>query len=1018
MRELFTTRFTWMTAMLLLTSTLAWAQSKVVTGKITSAEDGASLPGVNVLEKGTSNGTVTDSNGHYSISVTDNATLIFSFIGYKSQEVIVGGQSAVDLTLQVDVTSLSEVVVVGYGQQEKKDVTGVVATVDSKSFNKGAIVSPDQLMNGKVAGVQILPSDGQPGSGSSIRIRGGTSINASNEPLYVVDGIPVVSDGTAAGRNPLNFINTNDIETFTVLKDASAAAIYGSRAANGVILITTKRGKSGAPTLSYDGFVSVGTVAKKYDVFNADQFRSVVSYYAPQNLKYMGNPEAADVADRAYNTNWQDQIFQTAVGQSHNLSLSGGTDKTNYRVSLGHLQQDGIIKTSYTKKTNIGVNFSQLALDDALKIDVNVKGAVTEDFYSADVIGAAISYDPSHPVYDAKSPFGGYYEYYDSIGGKRVPKVNSPNNPVSSLMQSKDVGSVLRSLGNLQLDYKVKVVPGLRFNVNLGYDVTRGQRKQFLPSTLKAENSPDTGKVVIQNPYKNSMLFEGYINYTRDLKSIKSKVDVTGGYSWQSFYAENHGYTATQLSTNIYGYNNPGVARKTIPFDPLSTTAIPSLGENRLISFFGRVNYSYDERFLLTVNLRRDGSTRFGPNNKWGTFPSAAIGWRIANENFMQNQNIFSDLKLRAGYGITGNQDIGNFRYLGTYTPSDPQANYQFGSAYYTTIRPSGYDTNLQWEQTASSNIGLDFGVLQGRLSGSIEVYQKNTDKLLFTRAVAPGANLTNTILTNIGKVQNKGVELSLDAVAISTPSLTWNVGFNAAYNTNKITQLDGNNDPDFPGYAAGDNIAGGVGNKVEILRVGQPVNAFYVFEHKTGADGKPVNDNLGAEDKTNMYVDQNNDGIINEKDLRPFHRPAPRVLMGLTSQLNYKNFDFSFTLRANLGNYVYNNVASNSTFQRAGDAFRPLNLITNSLRANYYTPQYFSDFYVENASFLRMDNLTLGYSVKQLTKANIRVYATVQNAFVITKYSGIDPEVSVSGIDNNLYPRARTFVFGVHIGL
>ena len=1018
MRELFTTRFTWMTAMLLLTSTLAWAQSKVVTGKITSAEDGASLPGVNVLEKGTSNGTVTDSNGHYSISVTDNATLIFSFIGYKSQEVIVGSQSAVDLTLQVDVTSLSEVVVVGYGQQEKKDVTGVVATVDSKSFNKGAIVSPDQLMNGKVAGVQILPSDGQPGSGSSIRIRGGTSINASNEPLYVVDGIPVVSDGTAAGRNPLNFINTNDIETFTVLKDASAAAIYGSRAANGVILITTKRGKSGTPTLSYDGFVSVGTVAKKYDVFNADQFRSVVSYYAPQNLKYMGNPEAADVADRAYNTNWQDQIFQTAVGQSHNLSLSGGTDKTNYRVSLGHLQQDGIIKTSYTKKTNIGVNFSQLALDDALKIDVNVKGAVTEDFYSADVIGAAISYDPSHPVYDAKSPFGGYYEYYDSIGGKRVPKVNSPNNPVSSLMQSKDVGSVLRSLGNLQLDYKVKVVPGLRFNVNLGYDVTRGQRKQFLPSTLKAENSPDTGKVVIQNPYKNSMLFEGYINYTRDLKSIKSKVDVTGGYSWQSFYAENHGYTATQLSTNIYGYNNPGVARKTIPFDPLSTTAIPSLGENRLISFFGRVNYSYDERFLLTVNLRRDGSTRFGPNNKWGTFPSAAIGWRIANENFMQNQNIFSDLKLRAGYGITGNQDIGNFRYLGTYTPSDPQANYQFGSAYYTTIRPSGYDTNLQWEQTASSNIGLDFGVLQGRLSGSIEVYQKNTDKLLFTRAVAPGANLTNTILTNIGKVQNKGVELSLDAVAISTPSLTWNVGFNAAYNTNKITQLDGNNDPAFPGYAAGDNIAGGVGNKIEILRVGQPVNAFYVFEHKTGADGKPVNDNLGAEDKTNMYVDQNNDGIINEKDLRPFHRPAPRVLMGLTSQLNYKNFDFSFTLRANLGNYVYNNVASNSTFQRAGDAFRPLNLITNSLRANYYTPQYFSDFYVENASFLRMDNLTLGYSVKQLTKANIRVYATVQNAFVITKYSGLDPEVSVSGIDNNLYPRARTFVFGVHIGL
>ncbi|WP_236676359.1 SusC/RagA family TonB-linked outer membrane protein [Chryseolinea lacunae] len=1017
MRELFTTRFKWMTAMLLLSSTLAWAQSKVVTGKITSSEDGAGLPGVNVLEKGTSNGTVSDVNGMFTLSVPDNGTLVFSFIGYRSQEVPVGAQSTINVNLEADVTSLSEIVVVGYGQQEKKDVTGVVTAVDSKSFNKGAIVSPDQLITGKVAGVQIAPADGQPGSGSSIRIRGGTSINASNEPLYVVDGIPVVSDGTAAGRNPLNFINTNDIETFTVLKDASAAAIYGSRAANGVILITTKRGKSGSPTLSYDGFVSAGQVAKQYDVFNADQFRSIVTFYAPQNLKYLGDAASSEVANKSYDTNWQNEIFQTAVGQSHNISLSGGTDKSNYRISLGHLEQDGIIKTSYTKKTNIGFNYSQLALDDALKIDINVKGAATEDRYSADVIGAAIAFDPTHPVYDSKSPFGGYYEFYDSISGKRVPKVNSPNNPVSSLNQTQDIGQVLRSLGNLQVDYKVKLIPGLRFNANLGYDVTRGQRKNFLPSTLKAQNSPDTGKVVIQNPYKNSMLFEGYVNYSRDLASIKSKIDATAGYSWQSFYAENHGYTSTGLSTNIYGYNNPSVARRTVPFDPLSTTAIPSLGENRLISFFGRVNYSYNDKYLLTVNVRRDGSTRFGPNNKWGTFPSAALGWRIVNETFMANQNLFSDLKLRAGYGITGNQDIGNFRYLGTYTPSDPQAQYQFGSAFYTTIRPSGYDTNLQWEQTAASNIGVDFGFLQGRISGSIEVYQKNTSKLLFTRAVAPGANLTNTILTNIGKVQNKGIELTIDAVAVSTTKLTWNLGFNASYNQNKIVTLDGNNDPDFPGYTTGD-ISGGVGNKIQILRVGQPVNAFYVFQHKTGVDGKPVNDNLGTEDKLNMYVDQNTDGIINEKDLVPYKRPAPRVLMGLTSQVNYGNFDLSFTLRAALGNYVYNNVAANSMFQRAADSFRPNNLITDALRANYYTPQYFSDFYVENASFLRMDNLTLGYSVKQLTKTNVRVYATVQNAFVITKYTGLDPEAPVSGIDNNLYPRARTFVLGVHIGL
>ncbi|MEO7988241.1 MAG: TonB-dependent receptor [Chryseolinea sp.] len=990
---------------------LASAQGNKVTGRVTSGDDGMVLPGVSILEKGTTNGTVTDSDGNYSMNVGSETTLVFSFVGYLTQEVLVGSQTTVNVSLQSDITTLSEVVVVGYGSVEKKDVTGVVAAVDSKAFNRGAIVSPDQLIAGKVAGVQIVPGSGEPGVGSSIRIRGGTSINAGNEPLYVIDGVPIVSDGTSAGRNPLNFINPNDIETFTVLKDASAAAIYGSRAANGVIIITTKKGKLGAPTVTYDGFYSVGQVAKKYEVFNADQYRSVITNYAPQNLKYLGDNASEDPANKSYNTDWQDQIFRQAAGQSHTVSLAGGSETTNYRFSVGHQEQDGIIKTSYTKRTNVSMNLSQLFLDDNLKIDINVKGAQTTDRYSADALSNALQYDPTHPVYDAKSPFGGYYEYYDSTSGIRVPNVQSPNNPVAALNMTNDIGQVLRSLGNLQADYKIKSIPGLRANVNFGYDITRGERRSFRPSNLKQEVTPDTGRVTIQTPHKYSRLFEGYLNYTRELSSISSKIDVTGGYSWQDFYSENQGYDAIRLSTNVYGYNNPSIAKQTIPFNP-------DVQENRLISFFGRVNYSFKDKYLLTATIRRDGSTRFGPTHKWGTFPSAAFAWRVINESFMQGlQNIFSDLKFRAGYGITGNQDIGNYRYLSSYTPSSSQAGYQFGSNYYTTIRPSGYDSNLQWEQTASTNLGLDMGFFDNRLTANLDVYQKNTSELLFTRAVAPGSNLTNTILTNVGEVKNQGIELTLNAVAVATKDITWSIGLNAAVNKNKIITLDGNPDPNFPGYQTG-GISGGVGNTIQILKVGQPVNAFYVWEHKTGADGKPVSDNLGDTPLIDMFVDQNTDNVINEKDLQPYKKPSPSVLLGLTSQLNYKNFDLSFTLRANLGNYVYNNVASQATFKAAADAFRPRNMVTSVLKTNYFNPQYYSDFYVENASFLRMDNLTLGYSVQKISKATIRVYATVQNAFVITKYSGLDPETSISGIDNNLYPRARTFVLGVRVGI
>jgi TonB-dependent starch-binding outer membrane protein SusC len=995
---------------LLLTSLEGLAQQVQVTGKVTSSDDGSALPGVSVVEKNTTNGTVTDSEGAYSINLNGDVTLVFSFVGYATQEVVVTGRTVIDIVLQSDITALSEIVVVGYGQQEKRDVTGVVTAVDSKAFNKGAIVSADNLIIGKIAGVQISPGSGEPGVGSAIRIRGGTSINASNEPLYVIDGVPVASDGTAAGRNPLNFLNPNDIETFTVLKDASAAAIYGSRAANGVIMITTKKGKSGKPQLTYDGFFSAGTIAKRYEVFNADQFRAVVTAKAPGNLEFLGNA----------NTDWQDQIYQTAIGYSHSLSLAGGSDNFTYRASLGHQEQEGIIKTSYTKRTNVAINLSQKFLNDDLTFTANIKGAQTEDRYNPGVVGSAIAYDPTQPVYDELSPFGGYNEWYDSLDGKRVPVFQATSNPVAELDLVKDIGTVFRALGNFQVDYKVRPVPGLRANINLGYDITRGQRKSFRPSYLKSQVSPDTGRITIQHPVKYNKLLEAYIAYERDLASIQSKLDLTAGYSWQEYYSENQGFDATRLTTDIYGYDNPRVAKQTIPFDPFPQNRFEPYGVNRLISFFGRVNFSHKDKYLLTATVRRDGSTRFGPLSRWGVFPSAALGWRVINENFMAGLgDVFSDLKLRVGYGITGNQDgIPNYSYIPSYSPSNQTAQYQFGNTFYGTVRPSGYDQSLQWEETASLNIGIDFGVLNNRLTGSVEFYQKNTSELLFKRAVPPGSNLTNQIISNIGKMKNSGVELTLDAVVIDKGDLRWNVSFNTSFNNNEIVALDGSDDPSFKGYPTGD-ISGGVGNKIQILKVGQPAYAFYAYKQKLDENGNPVSDNNGNATLADMYEDVDGNGSVDANDLRPYKQPSPKMLYGLTSMLNYKNFDFSFTIRGSTGNYVYNNVASNASFKRADDAFRPVNITTDVLKTNFFNPQYFSDYYIENASFLRMDNLTLGYSFKQLASSlNLRIYGTVQNAFVLTEYSGLDPEASVSGIDNNLYPRARTFVLGVGLGL
>lgn len=983
-----------------ITTSAAWAQQQTVSGKVTDAGDGLGLPGVNIIEAGTNNGTVTDVDGNYKLKVASDATLIFSYVGYTTSEVAVNGRAVVDVPMDADITQLAEVVVVGYGSQEKGDVTGVVAKVDEESFNKGAIVSPDQLIAGKVAGVQITPNSGEPGGQSKIRIRGGTSITASNEPLYVIDGVPIESNphdpgGFSKGRNPLNFINSNDIESITILKDASAAAIYGSRAANGVVIINTKRGGKGG-RVSYSGYFSIAEMSREVDMLEREPFVNVVTAKSPQRLQTLGTAD----------TDWSDEILQTAIGQNHNLSFSGGTESSAFRVSLGHQDIDGIVKTSNTRRTSLSVNYNQSFWDDRIAVDASIKAAYTKDRFNPDVIGASLTYDPTQPVYDeSNEALGGYFEYpLSSLG---------PDNPVSNLEQTQDIGEYLRNVGNVSLTYNSKLLPGFSVTSNFGFDLTNGERKRLKLTSLR-NAALDSGEVRYEALKKINPLFNVFGRYERYIESINSKFDLTAGYEYQDFGSDYQGYRAYRLANDVYGFYGAQVAGKIEP--------IASNEENRLISFFGRLNYTFNDKYLLTASLRRDGSARFASENRWGWFPSVALGWRLIEEDFMSGlTNIFSDLKLRAGYGVTGSQEIGNYKYLATYTSSKNNAQYQFGDRFITTLRPNGYDNQIKWEETSSYNLGLDFEVLEGRYSGSLEFYVKDTKDLLFEVSVPAGTNLTNRVISNIGAMQNKGVELSLGGYVIDKADFKWNAGVNVAYNSNTIKGLDLVNDPAFEGYLVGD-ISGGVGNKIQILRLNETINSFYVYKHKTDDDGNPLVDGIdhnedGTIDLADIYKDTNGDEIVNSEDRTPYKKPAPDVLLGFNSTFTYKSLDLSFTMRANLGNYVYNNIASaNGAYSglSSGSGFVS-NLHSSVLETGFANPQYFSDYYVENASFLKLDNITLGYNFSKLSGLNLRVYTTAQNLFVLTNYSGLDPEVD-NGIDNNPYPRSRTFLVGVNI--
>ncbi len=985
----------------LLLGNIAMAQQTVLTGKVTDSSSGEALPGVSIVVKGTTNGTITNMDGIYNLNAKKGDVLQFSFVGYKTQEVAIQDQKKLNIALEEEKAELQEVVVIGYGTVKKSDATGAVATVSSKDFNKGGVSSPQDLIMGKSAGTVITTSGGDPGAGATIRIRGGSSMSASNDPLIIIDGFPVSNSGISGLANPLSTINPNDIETFTVLKDASATAIYGSRASNGVILITTKKGNAGKTKVEYNGTMSVNTIPAYMDVLSGDEFRRLSYELASKNAVGLSMSSLKRLGTA--NTNWQEEIYQTALAHDHNVSISGGVKGTPYRVSIGYTNQDGILRTTNMERSTLSLAADPTFFEKHLKVSINLKGSYTkQNFGDQGAVGSAVFYDPTQPIRNGNTKFGGYYTWINlsdvlpdgSMNPDGTPNPIGVSNPVALIEQTDNRSTVKRSIGNVQFDYKFHFLPELRANLNLGYDYFSTEGHNNAPNEAAFTYRSGIGRKNNYEQTGKTQLLDFYLNYAKELPSIKSRIEATAGYSWQYFYKDGWSFVRNGDGTQV------SVDKETSKF----------INENYLVSFFGRVNYTFREHYLLTFTLRDDGSSRFSKDNRWGLFPAAAFAWKINEENFMKNVSVVSDLKLRLGWGITGQQDIGNdYPYMAVYRGSTPTAQYQFGNTFVNTLRPNPYDANIKWEETTTNNIGLDFGFLKNRITGTIDVYKRVTNDLLNFIPIAAGSNFSNFLTTNVGSLENKGFEASVSAQIISKKDISWNFGVNVAYNENEITKLTKTDDPNYAGVDVG-TIGGGVGNTIQNHKVGFPASSFYVFQQVYDANGKPIE---------GLYVDRTGSGgTVTSNNLNKYHykKPAPDYTLGINSRFAYKQFDFSFSGRANIGNYVYNNVASGALYSTVYNQSGFFNNLPRQIyNTNFTNTQYFSDFYIENASFFKMDNMSLGYNFQKAFKA--RISFTVQNVFTITEYKGLDPEVN-GGIDNNFYPRPRVFVLGVNLSL
>tara|TARA_R110000868_G_scaffold28241_3_gene106157 strand:- start:2488 stop:5403 length:2916 start_codon:yes stop_codon:yes gene_type:complete len=945
-----------------------------VTGTVTEQSSSQPLPGVNILIRGTTSGTATDFDGNYQINVKNGDVLVFSYVGYNPVEITYAGQSTLNVQLIENAAQLDEVVIIGYGSVKKQDLTGAADLITAKDFNEGPILSAQELIAGKLAGVSVTSGGGAPGEGQEIRIRGLGSLSLSSSPLIVLDGLPLDGGDIGGARNPLNLINPSDIESMVVLKDASAAAIYGSRAANGVILITTKKGKDSEFKFNLNSSATYSTPINKVDVMSAGQFTNLVNQ--------TGTPAAIARLGTA-NTDWQDQIYINALGTDNTLSALGSAWGVPMRASIGYSDRGGILDRDNFKRTTASISLTPSLLDDHLKIELNARGMYTENtFANRDAIGSATAFDPTQPVFDASSPYDGYFSWIDPSTNAQYNLAQT--NPVALINLVDDTAEVRRLVGNAKFDYKLHFFPDITATINVGLDKSNSGGRKITSELIPTSDPTWNGSRTTFNQDATNQLFDAYLTYNKSINETHN-ITAVAGYSYQSFEFDKYNFDSEkQEDGNEFEFIDKS--------------------KNVLLSYFGRLNYDYDGKYLLTATLRADASSKLNPNDRWGYFPSAAFAWNIHNEDFMAD-TFFNQLKLRVGYGEIGNVNgLDDYQFLTRYTRSQSTANYQFGSGFLQTYRPEPINENLRWEVGETLNLGMDYSLFNSRVSGSVNLYKKTTKDLIASAFIDPFTNFGNRIDSNIGDMENRGLELEFNVIPIQTNDLEWSINYNIAFNDNKVTYLP------FDQPVGG--ISGGTGNNVQVHTQGESPFSYLVYKQVYGTDGRPIE---GA------FVDRNGDNIINDDDRYIYKDPYADVIMGLNTNVSYKNWDLSVVSRANIGNYAYNNVASSAGYSRRATEYDFLtNLHSNYLNTGFVETterNLLSDLFIQDASFFKIDYITLGYKLPNNTfkDVGVRFYGSAQNILTITDYTGLDPEIS-GGIDNNFYPRPTTFVFGVNI--
>ena len=1011
----------------LLLTVSSFAQTNAIKGHVKDAS-GEPVMGATITVNGKAVG-ITDMDGNFSVDAAPGTNLTFTYLGMTPQTV--KASKEMNITMSDDSKALNEVVVIGYGVAKKSDLTGSVTAIKPDSKNKGVVVNAQDMLTGKVAGVNITSNDGTPGGGAKIRVRGGSSLNASNDPLIVIDGLAMDNDGVKGLSNLLSVVNPQDIESFSVLKDASATAIYGSRGSNGVIIITTKKGRKGQkPTVSYSGSVTISEKKNTIDVLSADEFRANVE-------RLYGKDSEAYSALGTANTNWQDLIYRTAISHDHNITVSGAAKSLPYRVSVGYTDQQGIVKTSDFKRATASLNLNPSFFKDHLTLNLNAKGMYARTLYTdGSVVSSAVRMDPTQDPYNFTSEYhknqlrdkdgnslldqtlknyGGYFqwskkaEYGDNTWPFTFDSTTQMPNPLSLLDQGSQIAHSRSFIGSADIDYKVHGFEDLRLHATLGADISKGRQSQSFATSCT--NALYYGSYGGEEILKRNLSLSAYAQYYKDFNKIHH-FDIMAGYEWQHFWrSKNNDYVGYYPETN----NDASLRGTERPHTPYSEKS-----ESYLVSFFGRANYTLLDRYFLTATVRDDGSSRF--KEHWAWFPSFAFAWKANEEAFLKNANWLSDLKLRLSYGKTGQQagDIGDYEWIPSYTISTGTNGFYPVTGTGELYRPNNYRPDLKWETTSTYNVGFDWGILDQRLSGSVDWYYRKTTDLLNYAPLSSMAGYKNQAWQNIGSLKNTGVEAAITWRAIQTKDWFWTMTYNFTYNKNEITDLNGVSENGAPVVNTNIKVGDGSGAYLQANQVGYAMNSYYVYQQVYDKNGKPIE---------NCVVDRNGDGKINESDKYLYKSPAAPVTMGFSSRLEYKNWDFGFSLRASIGNYVYNNVEQGMSNMNTGEWFsNSLKYFSNRLKSTvernwqtYEITSKLSDYYVKNASFLKCDNITLGYSFNNLFKSSGwhglsgRAYATASNVFTITNYDGLDPEVG-DGNDNNLYPRPFSVVVGLSL--